>query len=354
LVTLGSVSKAEGLIEKRPMNKNYLMRSGSLMGFEQAVSDLGGDAQALLRRVNLTLDDLSDGDKMIPVESMVRVLEYGAELLQCTDFGLRVAQYQDWTALGNVGVLLKNSDTLESVYAAIQRYFSLHTNGEYWDYRKEGNYSYITRYEKFHDVNHACQHQELSFGVCILLLQDLLGKNNIGARLEFSHKPMSDLSVYKKYFPMEVCFSQEYDRLILDNRHLTVKSGEINRRIRQQAEVHLMRLLQERPLDIEHQVRTILVQTMAAREHSIDKVAALLNTNRRALQRKLAAQGLDYKTLLSDVRMSTACWHLKSSELDITLLSEILGYSDVSAFSHAFKKSMNCSAREWRNREKMK
>lgn len=322
------------------------------MGFEQAVSDLGGDPKALLRRVNLTPDDLSDGDKMIPVESMIRVLEYGAETLECSDFGLRVAQYQDWSALGNVGVLLKNCDTLENSYAAIQRYFSLHTHGEYWDYRKEGNYSYITRYEKFHNVNHACQHQELSFGVCIRLLQDLMGRQAIGARLEFSHKPVSELSVYKKYFPMEILFSQEYDRLILDNRHSTIPSGAINARIKQQIEVHLTQLLQEKPLDIEHQVRTILVQTMALREHSIDQVAMLLNLNRRTLQRKLKAQGLDYKTLLNDVRMSTACWYLKSSDLDITLLSEILGYSDVSGFSHAFKNNMGCSARQWRDREK--
>ncbi len=323
------------------------------MGFEQAVNTLGGDAERLLQRVGLTLNDLQNADHMIPVESFIRVLDYSAEALGCSDFGLRLAQYQDWSVLGDMGELVKNGGSLEGLSSIIQRYFSLHSQGEYWDYRKEEDYTYITRHEKFHDISHACQHQELSFGVLIRLLQDLVGQRFIGVRLEFSHKPISDLSVYKNYFPMDVRFSQECNRMIFDNHQLTIQKDDANFIVQSKVEEDLSRLLKAHPLDLEYQVRTILIQSMNSQEHSIDHVANILKINRRTLQRKLKVKGLDYKTLLNDVRMSTACWYLKSSDLDITVLSEMLGYSDISAFSHAFKNSMGCSARQWRNDAKL-
>ncbi len=324
------------------------------MGFEQAVKALGGDAEALLLKVGLTLDDLANGDHLIPVESFIRVLDYGAEAFNCSDFGLRLAQYQDWSVLGDMGELVKSGGSLESISSVIQRYFSLHSQGEYWDYRKEEDYTYITRHEKFHGISHACQHQELSFGVLIRLLQDLVGHSFIGVRLEFSHKPISELNVYKNYFPMDVRFSQECNRMIFDNHQLRTHESEASSMVRSQVEADLSRLLNANPLDIEYQVRTIIVQAMSSQAHSIDHVASLLKMNRRTLQRRLQAKGLDYKSLLNDVRMTTACWYLKSSDLEITVLSEMLGYSDVSAFSHAFKNSMGCSARQWRSKSRMR
>ncbi len=321
------------------------------MGFELAVKALNGDAQQLLTSVGLSLNDLQNDDQMIPVESFIRVLDLAADTLGCSDFGLRLAQYQDWSVLGDMGALVSNGGSLENLSLMIQRYFSLHSQGEYWDYRREDDYTYITRHEKFHQISHACQHQELSFGVLIRLLQDLIGRQSIGVRLEFSHKPISDLHVYKSYFPMDIRFSQECNRMIFDNRQLNVSNNDSKRNDQSQIEVELASLLEANPLDIEYQVRTVLIQTMASQQHSIDHVSEHLKMNRRTLQRKLKAKGLDYKTLLNDVRMSTACWYLESSDLDITVLSEMLGYSDVSAFSHAFKKSLGCSARQWRNRE---
>ncbi len=57
--------------------------------------------------------------------------------------------------------------------------------------------------------------------------------------------------------------------------------------------------------------------------------------------------------MLNEIRISTACWHLEASNMDITLLSEILGYSDISAFSRAFKTQKQCSALQWRKQRQL-
>jgi len=140
------------------MTQPFLMRSGSLMGFEQAVNDLGGDVEDLLAQANLTLPEIRNGDSLIPVKSMVLLLEIGAKQLQCSDFGLRVSQFQDWSSLGHLGLLLSHCDSLENITQSIARYFPLHTYAEDWSFREEGDYTYITRSEKYHGISHACQH----------------------------------------------------------------------------------------------------------------------------------------------------------------------------------------------------
>ncbi len=337
------------------MKRQYLIRSGSLMGFSNLVNELGGDSKLLLSKVNLEHGDLLDGDNMIPLESMVLLLEHAARDLRCPSFGLKLSTHQDLQALGSLGLLLKSCVTVREAMMCAQRYLALHSPAEYWRFSDEGQFTYITRFEHFHGISHARQYKELSFGVCFHLAQALVGKNVKGYRLEFSHRPISALKLYRKFFAMDVSFNREYDRLIVDSKYLSHPIASFNEKIQHQVEYYLAKLLTLHGGDIERQVRTLILQTMGIKEHALDNIADLLNLHKRTLQRKLKNKGLNFKSILNEVRINTACWHLEASNMDITLLSEILGYRDISAFSHAFKSQMKCSALQWRkNKQQVK
>ena len=106
--------------------------------------------------------------------------------------------------------------------------------------------------------------------------------------------------------------------------------------------------------DIERQITTIILQTLGIQGMNLENVARLLNTNKRTLQRKLKAKHLSFKSILKEVRIKTAYWHLAASSMDITLLSEILGYSDISAFSKAFRQEAGLSPLQWRKLKQSK
>ncbi len=333
------------------MNKQYLIRSGSLMGFSDLVNDLGGDSKLLLGKVNLTHSDLLDGDNMVPFESMVMLLEHAASELNCPSFGLKLSTHQDLKALGSLGLLLKNCVTVREAMMCAQRYLALHSPAVYWRFSEEGRFTYITRFEDFHGISHARQYRELSFGVYTRLAQALVGMNAKGYRLEFSHRPISGLKLYRKFFSMDVSFNQEYDRLIFDSKYLSQPIASFNAKIHHQVEDYLTKLLALHGDDIERQVRVLILQTMGIQEHDIDSIADLMHLHKRTLQRKLKDKGLNFKSILNEVRINIACWHLEASNMDITLLSEILGYRDISAFSRVFKSQMKCSALQWRKKK---
>ncbi len=335
------------------MKQEYLIRSGALMGFDDLVKDLQGNAEALLTKVNLTADQLVDGDTMIPFEAMVMLLEHSATDLNCPSFGLQLSARQGLQALGSLGLLMKNCLTARDAIMCAQRYMALHSPAEYWNLVEEGPYSYVNRFEHFHGIGHARQYKELSFGVCLRLIHVLMGENVKGHRLEFSHKPISSLKYYRQFFAMDVSFNQEHNRLFFDSQYLARPITDFNQQVHQQVEDYLTQLLALHGDDIEHQVRTLILQTMGIQEHTLDNIANLLHMHKRTLQRKLKDKGLNFKSMLNEIRIRTACWHLEASNMDITLLSEILGYSDISAFSRAFKSQKQCSALQWRKKAKL-
>ncbi len=333
------------------MGSKYLIRSGALMGFEALVTELSGNSTEILKAVNLAPEDLADGDHMIPFNSMVMLLEHAAHALSCPSFGLKLSAKQDLQVLGSLGLLLKNCLTIKDAMVTAQRYLALHSPAEYWHFIEEGNFIYINRIEHFHGVTHARQYKELSFGVCFRLIHALVGNTFKGHRLEFSHKPISEKITYRQFFSLDVNFNQESDRLIIDRKFLFIPISDINKQLHNQVDNYLSQLLAIHGNDIERQVRTLILQTMGIQEHSIDNIANLLHLHKRTLQRKLKDKGLSFKTMLNEIRISTACWHLEASNMDITLLSEVLGYSDISAFSRAFRTQMNCSAIQWRKQK---
>jgi len=325
----------------------YSIRSGALDGYEARVTALGGHAEKLLSACGLCLQDLEHPDTLIPFTSMVSLLELTAERLECPDFGLQLGFNQNVNALGNLGLLMLNCQTAREALIIAQRYIAVHSQAEYWRLHEAGNLAFVERFAVSIDVSHARQFKELSFAVCLKLIKTIIKGAVKIERLELAHAPISAKHVYKKMFECDVIFNQEHDRLVVNREYLDYSLSAPSSTAKQALESQLSQLAIQHH-DLERQVTTIILQTLGFQAVSIDTVASIMNIHKRTLQRMLKVQGLSFKTLLKNIRIKTACWHLEASKIDLTLLSELLGYSDVSAFSKAFKQEKGISPLQWR------
>ncbi|MEO7009756.1 MAG: helix-turn-helix transcriptional regulator, partial [Caldimonas sp.] len=76
---------------------------------------------------------------------------------------------------------------------------------------------------------------------------------------------------------------------------------------------------------------------------SIDEVAGAVSVSSRTLQRQLAAGGATFQQLRDRVRADLALKYLRQSALQLGQISEILGYSEPSAFTRSFRRWHGCS-----------
>ncbi len=70
----------------------------------------------------------------------------------------------------------------------------------------------------------------------------------------------------------------------------------------------------------------------------MDTVAREFGMSARTLSRRLAAEGQTFKGLLDEVRRSLAFQYLKDRRFSFKQVAYLLGYSEVAAFYHAFRR----------------
>lgn len=330
------------------MTQNIHIQTSALFGIEMLLKELGVDPALWLKQFELCLDDVGKSHHTMPLEKFVTLLQQGAEEFNCLDFGLRLGSKQDFRILGPLGLLLQNSETPRQALASARSFMSYHNQSEFWDHSQHGHQVYLKRYEIFHDYADTRQYKELSLSACFQLCRLLLGENFQGTRIEFQHAPLSDKKVYDQYFKMPVVFNSECDQMVVPAQYLDRSIENANAAVQQFTQHYLTQFKKENDHDTVQQISTLIQQTISYQDQSIDHIAQLLGTSRRTLQRRLKDKGVVFKELLNDIRIKTAKWYLTSSQVDITLLSEILGYSDVSGFSRAFKKKTGIAPLAWR------
>ena len=66
------------------------------------------------------------------------------------------------------------------------------------------------------------------------------------------------------------------------------------------------------------------------------------------IARRLADEGTSYKTLLDDIRRELALSYLRQAQHSISEITYLLGFSDTSSFTHAFRRWTGEAPSRWR------
>ena len=100
--------------------------------------------------------------------------------------------------------------------------------------------------------------------------------------------------------------------------------------------------------NIVDQVTAVIIDMLPSGGVSDEKVAKQLNMSVRSLQRRLHEVGTTFRTLLEMVRKDLAATYVRDSEIELVEVAFLLGFSDQSAFSRAFKRWTGSSPSEVR------
>ena len=332
------------------MAARYVVRSASINGF---FAEVGEHAEPILREVGVDPDQLSVADNPIEIGQLHQMLALAAGRLNRPDLGMRLAQHQSVGDLGLLGKVLSCAATLREAFAIAQRYMSLHSSAEHWQLHQFAGRVQVARVELGQSDHQAQQYHEMALAVFHRMSCLLSGEQLRPLRVTFAHSQVGPMKLYQQHFGCEVLFDQEHDSLsypaavfrrplpVLAHRHKVERAGYIQA-ARDQLEENL-----------ELNIRNLITELLGLKEISVNSIAALLNLHPRSLQRRLKQEHLVFRDLLQDVRVNLACWHLQASRCDITSLSDMLGYSDLSSFSRAFRRRMGVSPAQWRQRVKV-
>jgi len=120
------------------------------------------------------------------------------------------------------------------------------------------------------------------------------------------------------------------------------------RQLTDQADKYLRSLYKQD--DIAGELKRKLADLMARGEANADAACRALKLSRRTLQRRLKAEKTSFQKVLKEVRAELAINYLRDARLKSLEIAMLLGYSNISTFTTAFKSWYNVPPAEYRQK----
>jgi AraC-like DNA-binding protein len=295
----------------------------------------------LLRRAGLPEFELDNSRRRVTAAAQGEFLEYAAQALNDTAFGLHLAEQANpreagllfyvVSAAGNVGEAL----TLfvrycrivnESVRLKLMR----QTDGMV----VEASFFGISR----HRVR---QNVEFQFAVVVKAIREIAGRDVSPTRVACAHGRTADLREFERFYGCPVEFGATFDELAFSSETLALPLIT--------EDPHLLETLRPFCEEAARARNTPLGSMRAAVENEVQRllphghaqaesIAKALAVSPRTLSRRLSEEGTTFAEVVEGLRRSLANQYLIESGFTLAQIGWLLGYEGPTSFNHAFKR----------------
>ena len=337
-------------------------------GYPKAFLDFavskGADRQTLLDRSGIPLVDLSDLDKRIPLGNYVTLLQAGIELCREPALALLFGEAVNGQNLSIAGLMGRAFafDSMESARQQIDRYSPLALDTD------DAAATAIEMVRENGDV--ALKFTWKVYVDYPLLTESACARTVCGARqlqavmpefanmtfpkaIHFAHKEPGYRAEYDRIFGVPLIFESHMNAIIVDEGFLSIRLPDTNPYLSRILKTHADELLKnlENSKSTRGRVESLLLPILHTGDVSIATITAKLGVSRQTLFRKLKAEGVSYEQVLDELRHTLALRYLKEKKMSVTETAYLVGFSNPTAFSHAFKRWTGSRPRVIRNKD---
>ena len=294
----------------------------------------------VLKEVGLTRSQIGDRETRIAYDKHALLLEVAARRLRDPSFGLHLGQSIRVEDFDLLGYICLNSSTLGDVLSNVTRYSRVFLDGFRQTIVQDGDT--VTIVEEVSDPKAGGLPQAVEFGLSInqSLTGVLLGYEAKALAFEVPHARVGPVSAYRDVLKAPIRFNAGRTARILPAHLLDAPIRTADHHLLTILKRHAESVLAQRPNggSLCHSVQSLIASRLQSGEPTIDSVAREMGMSSRTLARRLRGDGVTYRVLLNDLRHQLAVRYLTEGRHTHTETAYLLGFTDVSAFSHAFKR----------------
>jgi len=295
--------------------------------------------RSLLRRVGLSADDLENPRTRIPVSDQIEFLNLVADEVGDDLLGLQLASQFDLRMAGLLYYVFASSETLREVFERGARYSAVVNEGVVQKFIDGRHAGLAIRYA---GVRRQADRHQIEFWVVTLIrmCRQLTGQHLRPMRVRLTHFRGRGQARLERYIGCGLEFGADADEILFARDVLQLRV--VN------ADPYLNRLLVEAcehalassrsPSSFSARVENVVAPLLPHGEARAAVVAARLGVSPRTFARRLAEEGLTFSQLLGRLRLDLARRYLVQERLAISKVAWLLGYQEVGAFSHAFRR----------------
>ena len=300
----------------------------------------GVAVQPLLKKANLTVEQIDDPSVRLAVRDQVRFINLVADAVQDDLLGFHVAQECDLRELGLLYYVLASSQTVMEALRRVARYGAIANEGVFQQYTVGRQIGIGLQYVGI--SRHLDRHQTECWMVLIVrVLRHLTGRRISPRRVRFVHARRRSPEEFASYLGGDIRFAAPADDISFDaaigDASIASADPYLNKLLVGYYEDTITRRRAVRG-STRLTVENAIVPLLPHGEVRIGEIARGLGLSQRTLARRLTVEGLTFSALLAELRLDLAKRYLAEGDMSISHIAWLLGYQEVSAFSKAFKR----------------
>lgn len=323
-------------------------RLGIAREIPSVLADFGVDAGEVIREAGLDPRLFDDVDSVISHPALGRLLALSVARTRSDHFGLLVGQRATILSLGIVGRLMQHSHTVGDALQALVTNSSIHNRGAASSLVVSNGMAIFTCSAYQPSVGSADQISDAALAAATNVLKTLNGTDWRPTEVFLPRAAPASLKPYRLHFQAPVRFNHEAATLLFPADHLERRIAGADPMLRTILEDRI-RLMRDRSgSGFSDDLRRLLRTQITSKRCSAIEVAGLLDMHRRTLNRRLKRGGLGFRTMTNEVRFEIARQLLEDTQVSLTEIAAVLGYSEASAFTRAFRRWSGQTPISWR------
>ncbi|WP_174714276.1 AraC-like transcriptional regulator QhpR [Acetobacter pasteurianus] len=322
-------------------------------GAEGFITSHGGDIDRISGRAGLAPGKLALPTDMLNLNAYCRLFTEAAKETQHGNLGLWFGQQFQPQTLGLIGFVALLSPTVKDAIHNLATHFIYHQSCTHTRLVQQGNLLRLEYAITDPTITERRQDAELTLGMFCNVLRYALGPAWQPEEVHFAHAQPEQAQEHREAFQADVRFGRPTNALIFRDIGLERAMPDAQPHTLEIVKASLISLARNghsapHPhVSFKEQVLLALKEILPEGGH-LTLLAARMNMPVWTLQRRLADLGISYSDLVETTRYKQACVFLQQPEHDISQIARLLGYSETSAFSRAFRKWSGVSPRTWR------
>jgi AraC-like DNA-binding protein len=309
----------------------------SVINLWRTIESYGQDPKPLFEAENLDIRPPIDPGLRIPFEKIDRIRAQAVKICGDEAIGLRSAKVYLASQFGALGYAWQASLTIRKACLRLERFVRIVNDKAVVVVEDRDDCMVVTLRL---DVPSLCESVR-DDGALAMVARMCRLISSEGFRIQavnFKHAPPADIKPYFEFFGCQLNFEQKYNQLLIPlsfaDETLVGAHPELAV-LNDQVVIRRLALMDRN--DIVARVQAALLDQMPNGTVSDDSIAESLYMSVRTMHRKLTEVDSNFRTLLVEMRRSLAEQYILDNSLTLTEISLLLGFSEPSSFSRAYK-----------------
>ncbi len=323
-----------------PRAREPQVRASIIEGFDAFAARNELDYRGLLEQSGINPDEISNPANQISLNAVATLLTLASEQSKDPCLGIHWAEAFPPGATGLLGYLTLNAGSVRKAVAAVARYLCLLMGPVEATFEEEGGIGRLT--VSFPPEFSAPRVQYVSFAMALLIirLRRHAGQGWFPVRADLEHRALPCRETVLRVLGPNVRYDMPANVLHIREQVLDRSNAGADHRL-----FELIRQLGERMLaeqapgaDIVVDTRKAIMTQLESGAVRVRDVAETLGIGASTLQSRLGAAGFTFEEILTATRRSLSDLYLRDTELPLTEIAFLLGFSELSAFTRAAQR----------------